>query len=76
VYADWVSGSSPETCANLSTHLGYSPNNVQATHLARAAGVARFPYNRALAAGFERHLKKPVRLDELERALDEPDPVR
>ncbi len=30
----------------------------------------------ALAAGFELHLKKPVRLDELERALDEPDPVR
>jgi signal transduction histidine kinase len=31
---------------------------------------------RALAAGFDAHLKKPVRLDELERALGEPDPVR
>jgi signal transduction histidine kinase len=31
---------------------------------------------RALAAGFDLHLKKPVRLDELERALGEPDPVR
>ena len=30
----------------------------------------------ALAAGFDLHLKKPVRLDELERALGEPDPVR
>ncbi|SDE86353.1 Signal transduction histidine kinase [Massilia sp. PDC64] len=30
---------------------------------------------RALAAGFDLHLKKPVRLDELERALGEPDPV-
>jgi CheY-like chemotaxis protein len=29
----------------------------------------------ALAAGFDLHLKKPVRLDELERALGEPDPV-
>jgi CheY-like chemotaxis protein len=31
---------------------------------------------RALAAGFDLHLKKPVRLDELERALGEPDAVR
>ena len=31
---------------------------------------------RVLAAGFDLHLKKPVRLDELERALGEPDPVR
>jgi CheY-like chemotaxis protein len=30
----------------------------------------------ALAAGFDLHLKKPVRLEELERALGEPDPVR
>jgi CheY-like chemotaxis protein/anti-sigma regulatory factor (Ser/Thr protein kinase) len=31
---------------------------------------------RALAAGFDLHLKKPVRLDELERALGAPDAVR
>jgi CheY-like chemotaxis protein len=31
---------------------------------------------RALDAGFDLHLKKPVRLDELERALGEADPVR
>jgi CheY-like chemotaxis protein len=31
---------------------------------------------RALAAGFDLHLKKPVRLEELERALGAPDAVR
>jgi CheY-like chemotaxis protein len=31
---------------------------------------------RALAAGFESHLKKPVRLEELERAAAEPAPDR
>jgi signal transduction histidine kinase/CheY-like chemotaxis protein len=31
---------------------------------------------RALAAGFERHLKKPVRLEDLERAIGEPVPAR
>jgi signal transduction histidine kinase len=31
---------------------------------------------RALAAGFDLHLKKPVRLDELERAMGAPDAVR
>lgn len=29
--------------------IALDPNNVQATHLARAAGVARFAYNWALA---------------------------
>jgi signal transduction histidine kinase len=31
---------------------------------------------RALAAGFDRHLKKPVRLEDLERTVGELDPVR
>jgi signal transduction histidine kinase len=31
---------------------------------------------RALDAGFDCHLKKPVRLEDLERAIGEPDPVR
>jgi CheY-like chemotaxis protein len=56
-----------------------------ARQLARAGGirlVAVTGYGqpddvrRALAAGFDQHLKKPVRLDELERALGEVDPVR
>jgi CheY-like chemotaxis protein len=31
---------------------------------------------RALAAGFDRHLKKPVRLEDLEQAIAETDLVR
>ena len=33
----------------IAHRLALHPNNAQATHLARAAGVARFAYNWALA---------------------------
>ncbi|MFB8831826.1 helix-turn-helix domain-containing protein [Azotobacter sp. CWF10] len=56
----------------LAHKIALTPNNAQATHFARAAGVARFAYNWALAEWgrqYEAHKTDPAQLKPSQAAL-------